>query len=53
MTLVRAWTEFLDRRAFSTPNGPIVAHKDEVVMVVVAKNWEAAAQVIAKLDGKT
>ena len=48
---LRAWKEFMDRRTvMATSDGPIVAERGDVVMVVVAESWDAAARVIAQLD---
>ena len=47
---VRAWKEFGERRVIPTPDGPVIANKGEIVMVVVRETWEEMAVVMANLD---
>lgn len=47
---LRAWKEFDGQRMIPTPQGPLVAQKGEVVMIVIAETWERAAEVVANLD---
>ena len=49
---VRAWREEGERRAVPTPDGPLLASKGDVVIVVIAPSWEKAAKIVAQLDRK-
>ncbi len=45
-----AWRIAKDCHVIATPEGPIVANKGDIIMVVVRPSWEQMACVMANLD---
>lgn len=47
-----AWRVTKDREVFVTPDGPVIANKGDILMVVVRPTWAQMACVIGNLDEK-
>ncbi len=47
---VRIWREYNAHRSIHTGDGPLVAHRGQVVVVAICDTFEQAGQVVALLE---